>query len=231
VLELEPERQDAREALVSCLLDADVRAYVEALPLLEEILRRRPDDANVLVLLALCREGLGQAQQAREILDRVLQEHPDHGLALRERGRLALQEGQSVEAERWLRRGLAILPHDFAANNSLLMCLQQQGKTAEVQLQRERVEQLKKCLKRLREITEYQMSRRPYDPALYCEIGILNIRLGHLELGYRWLQLALKQTPNYPPAHAALAEYYEREGDTIQAAYHRQLAQGDSGHR
>ena len=225
VLELDPERRDAREALVWCLLDADVRAYVEALPPLEEMLRQRPNDADLLVLLALCREGLGQTQQAREILDRVLGEHPDDGMALRERGRLALQDGQAIEAERWLRRGLTVLPEDFAANNSLLVCLEQQGKTAEAQLQRERVEQLKKCLKRLREITEYQISRRPYDPALYCEIGILNIRLGHRDLGCRWLRLALEQDANYRPAQDALAEYCPREGDPAQAASHRPFAQ------
>jgi tetratricopeptide (TPR) repeat protein len=230
VLELDPTRRDAREALVSCLLDADVRAYVEALPLVEELLSQRPDDADVLVLLALCREGLGQAKEARAILDRVLQEHPDHVLALRERGRLALQDGQATEAEHWLRRGLAVLPDDFAANNSLLVCLEQQGKTGEAQLQRDRVEQLKTCLKRLREITEYQISRRPYDPALYCEIGILNLRLGHADLGHRWLLLALSQDANYRPAHAALVEYYQKRGDTERAAPHRRLAQEDSDH-
>jgi tetratricopeptide (TPR) repeat protein len=144
VLELDPERQDAREALIFCLLDADVHDYVEALPLVEEILLQRPDNAGTQVQLALCREGLGQTQQAREILDRVLQEHPDHGLALRERDRLALQDGQLAEAESWLRRSLAVLPPDFSAHNSLLVCLERQGKTAEARSLRESLEQAKK---------------------------------------------------------------------------------------
>jgi tetratricopeptide (TPR) repeat protein len=130
VLELDPERQDAREALISCLLDADVHAFVEALPLVEQILRQRPDNAGLHVQLALRREGLGQTQQAREIPDRVLQEHPDHGLTLRERGRLALQDGQLAEAESWLRRSLAVLPSDFSTHNSLFVCLERQEKTA-----------------------------------------------------------------------------------------------------
>jgi Tfp pilus assembly protein PilF len=224
VLELDPERPDARKALVSCLLDADVHAYVEALPLVEELGRRQPDDAGLQVSLALCRDGLGHGQEARTILDRVLRKHPDHGLALRERGRLALQDGQAAEAERWLRRGLAVLPHDFALNSSLLLCLEQQGKTTETQLLRERLEQLKKCHRRLREITEFEMPRRPYDPALTGEIGVLNLRLGQPDLGRRWLLLALSLDANYRPAHAALAEYYEKQGDSERAAFHHRLA-------
>jgi tetratricopeptide (TPR) repeat protein len=210
VLQLDPQRREARMALISCLLDVEVRAYSEALPLLQEMLHQQPDDANAQVMLALCREGLAQPQEAAAILDRVLQEHPDHGLALRERGQLALQEGQATEAEHWIRQSLAVMPQDLVAHNCLLRCLQQQGKTTEAQLQRERIEQLQKWYKRLREITE-QISQRPYDPALYCEIGILNVRLGRPDLGYRWLLYARSLDANYQPAQAALAEYFGAE--------------------
>ena len=40
----------------------------------------------------------------------------------------------------------------------------------------------------------------------------------------RWLQGALNRDPRYGPAHAALADYYERTGAAALAAQHRRLA-------
>jgi tetratricopeptide (TPR) repeat protein len=225
VVELDPERREAHGQLARCLLD--LGQYPEALPHLEEACRRQPDDPNVRVFLARCLAELGHKDQAQQILDGVLSEHPKHGLALRQRGQQALREGQLAEAERWLQQALRVLPYDYEANSSLLECLQQQGESAKAQAQQERVEQLKKLLQRVREISAEQLPARPHDPALHCELGKLLLDLGRTDIGLNWLRSALEQNPRCRPAHAALAEYFQRQGDPDKAAYHRWLAQGD----
>jgi Tfp pilus assembly protein PilF len=41
-----------------------------------------------------------------------------------------------------------------------------------------------------------------------------------------WLLGAVQDDPGYRPAHAALADYYQRRGNTKAAEYHRQRAGG-----
>ena len=84
---------------------------------------------------------------------------------------------------------------------------------------------MKERLERLAEISTRQMSARPHDPALHCELGTLLLGLGHRELGERWLLSALKQDGHYRPAHVVLADYYRVKGDAEKAEYHRRQAQ------
>ena len=223
VVDLDPERTEARRRLALCLLDQG--KYGEALPYLEEVRKRQPGDADVRVSIARCQNMVGEEQQARETLDAVLAEHPKHGLALRTRGQLALRSGQAGEAEKWLREAVRLLPDDYQASWSLYQALQAQHRDADAKAQLARAEQLKERLERLAEISTRQMSARPHDPALHCELGTLLLGLGHRELGERWLLSALKQDGRYRPAHAALAEYYKTQGDTEKTEYHRQQAQ------
>jgi Tfp pilus assembly protein PilF len=164
---------------------------------------------------------------AKEIIDVVLWDDAPTCFACLQRGQLALRDGQPPEAERWLQQALQVLPYDYEANSSLLECLRQQGESAKAQAQHERVEQLKKYLQRVREISAEQLPARPHDPALHCELGKLLLDLGRTDIGLNWLHSALEQNPSYRPAHAALAEYFQLQGDSDKADYHRWLAQRD----
>jgi predicted Zn-dependent protease len=190
-------------------------------PHLEYLRSRRPDDPEVPARLAWCLSRAGRMKQARELLTGVLAEHPNHGLSLRTMGDIAQLAGDMPEAEKWLRRALAVLPNDYSTNWALFQALQQQNKTSEAKAQSLRVEELKKLLDRLGEITSHAMAGRPHDPALHCELGKLLLELGHKELGERWLLSALHQDPRYQPAHLALADYYHDQGDAEKEATHR----------
>jgi tetratricopeptide (TPR) repeat protein len=226
-LQLDSDRHDARWELALCLVEN--HDYAEALPLVVEVRKVRPADPDVDVELALCQEGLGNGDEACTLLEQVLNDHPDHGPGLRERGRVALQAGQTAEAERWLRHALVVLPHDLHTNTYLADALARQGKTSEAESQQARARQIKQWMARLREICELEMSKRPHDPALQCEIGVLEARLGRPQRGYHWLLLALNAAPQLPAIHAALADYYEQQGDAAQAEHHRQMAQPAAG--
>jgi Tfp pilus assembly protein PilF len=71
------------------------------------------------------------------------------------------------------------------------------------------------------ELRSRKLAERPLDPALHAEMGLLEIRAGHPEEGEWWLKSALAVDPDYAPAHQALADLYEKRGDSAKAAEHR----------
>jgi predicted Zn-dependent protease len=222
VLALDPTRADARWRLARCLLD--LGGYDEAVPHLAQLLKDRPDDPEVLVRLARCQSMLGQAELARRTLDEVLEKHPEHGIGLRTRGQFALVAQQPAEAEEWLRRAAKALPADYQTQWLLFQALQQLGKTDEAAAQLRTAEQVRDRVERLGELQSRKLAEQPLDPALHYEMGMLLMRTGHPATGEEWLLSALRLDPGYRPAHAALAEYYDRTGDTARAADHRRQA-------
>jgi tetratricopeptide (TPR) repeat protein len=223
VVELDPRRREARERLGIGLLETG--RYDEALKDLEQVRQWKPDDPDLEVQIARCHERIGRPQQAEEILDAVLAKHPEYGPALRLRGQMLLQAGRPADAENWLRQAVQALPDDYQANWSLYQSLEKQDKTAEAKDQLARAEYLKDRSMRLGEITTREMIMRPRDPALRCELGGLLLKKGLNELGERWLLSTLTLDPHYRPAHAALAEYYQEQGDADKADAHRREAQ------
>ncbi|MGH7224870.1 MAG: tetratricopeptide repeat protein, partial [Gemmataceae bacterium] len=140
VLDLDPERADARWWLALALLD--IGEYRKAYQHLQILQRQRPDDADLRVRMAMCLWRLDQEQDARHVLDRILAEHPHHGLALRTLGQISLTAGRFAEAEPWLSEAAHVLPYDYGAQNALWECLRQEGKAEEAETQRERKELL-----------------------------------------------------------------------------------------
>lgn len=223
VVQLDPERLDARRWLAFCLME--IGQFDEAVTHLDTLRRHQPDDPDLPVRLARCQSKLGKIDRARRLLTGVLARHPNHGLALRTRGQVALMEQQPAEAERWLRRAVRVLPYDYESHYALGQALAQQGKKTAAKAQSKTTEDLKKRQERLGEIKSHDMTMRPHDPALHCELGMLLLSVGYPEVGVRWLHSALHQDPHYGPAHAALADYYAAHGNADQAAYHRRQAE------
>lgn len=224
VVALDPEQEEVRWRLARCYLENG--QYADALSHLEFVAGRRPGDPDVLSRIARCQNMLGKTKQARQTLEAVLKEHPEHAQALRARGQMALMDGDAASAARWLRDAVRAAPQDYEANWSLYQALKLlPGKEVAAKEQAARAEQVKEQTEKLTELTTRKMSERPHDPAVHCELGTLLIRMGHKEVGHRWLLSALKEDPGYRPAHAALADYYQARGEAEQAAEHRQQAQ------
>jgi predicted Zn-dependent protease len=222
VLAQDPTRASIRWLLVHCLLE--MGSYDEALPLLEQIEREQPDDPEVLVRLARCYNMLDRPAQAREVLDEVLRAHPEHALALRTRGQFALADSQLARAEAWLRQAVRHWPTDYQSNYLLLQALMQQNKTEEAKAQKRITEEVRDRSERLGQLRSRTLSERPLDPALHYEMGMLVMRTGNERVAVGWLLSALALDAAYRPAHAALADYYQRQGDQERAAEHRRAA-------
>jgi tetratricopeptide (TPR) repeat protein len=223
VIERDPARTATRWRLAVCLYD--MGRHEEALPHLEIVAREKPNDLEVKVRLARCCALLRRGEEAQHLLDAVLAEHPACLPALRAQGQLVLAAGRPAEAETWLRRAVAAAPNDYQANWLLLQALQQQQKTTEARVQMAQTEKVKEQAERLGTLQTSTLSQQPLDPGLHTEMGVLLLKQGHKEVAFGWLQSALRLDASYRPAHAALADYYQAEGDAERAAHHRRQAQ------
>ena len=157
------------------------------------------------------------------MLDDLLAEHADYVPALIERGKLALDTVQEEEAERYFRTAMQLAPFDALANYNLYLCLLRRGKKEEARELAKKREKIEKDMNRMDQLSR-EVALRPHEASLRCEAGTILLRNGLKEDGRRWLLSALREDPAYAPAHAALGEYYEKEGNDSLAAFHRQFA-------
>jgi tetratricopeptide (TPR) repeat protein len=218
----DPEYDEARLRLANSRIENGESA--KAVSHLEYLRDRQPDNPEVLVRLAFAWDATGRLAQSLALIDEVLARHPDLPAAVSARGQLAYRAGRPAEAERWLRRALAANPFDRMAHYVLQQCLEQQDKRAEAEAQKKELQRVEKIMLRMIEITNRLMPKRPNDPGLQYELGQILTRMGHEELGVRWFHNALRHAPDYRPVHAALAAYYDRIGNSEQAAWHRERA-------
>jgi tetratricopeptide (TPR) repeat protein len=207
-LEVDPDHEEARLGLAVALIDA--RNVAEAAEHLERLRQSQPDNLPVQVGLAECREAMGDKAEALRLLDGVLAQQPQFAPALSQRGQLALENGQSEEAEAWLRQALSYNPMDHRARYNLILCLRNSGKEEEAEREQRDLRQREEDLARFNEIVTKDMLEKPRDPALHCALGQLLLRGGQREEGLRWLQSALTLDPQYAPARQALAEYQQK---------------------
>jgi tetratricopeptide (TPR) repeat protein len=204
----------------------NVGRYDEAVGHLEILRQHQPDDIDVLARLAICRHFSGQDREANALLDTVLAQRPNHGLALLTRGQMAQDKEQLEEAEEWFRQAAKALPYDYKAHWMLSQCLRkQEGKTKQAEAEEAYANQLLDRWSLFSDITVHQMSQNRNNPALFCEAGKLMFELGNPEGGKRLLRSALVLDQHYVPALTALADYYEKQGDGTTAEDYRRRAQ------
>lgn len=197
-----PGNERARLKLADTLLIAGTPE--EALGHYRLLAERWPDRVEVRLGLARCARRLGDPAGAAKLLDGILAELPEHPEALFERGELALEQGRAAEAEPLLRRAAARLSNDRRVQYALSRCLSRLGRAKEAEAVDARVAQLDADLRRLTEIRQ-EIMKRPTDPALRCEGGLIFLRNGDRQEGIRWLRLALRLDSGYEPARTALA--------------------------
>jgi tetratricopeptide (TPR) repeat protein len=221
-LEIDPELDVARDQLAAVLVE--MHQPREALPHLEYLVKRRPDQPSLTVRLAQCRDLLGQQEEAVRLLDDVLARYPNYHAALAERGKLALNAGQRDEAEVWLRKALAQAPGDATLLPLFNTCLLQQGKLEESQALEARLKQAKTDLERIFQLVHHDIQADPGNAELQYEAGMILLRAGAHSEAQRWLENAVRLDPRHTKANDALAGIYERQGQGARAAKHRRMA-------
>ena len=225
-VQVEPDNERARSHLAETL--AVMGPPEEAAEQFEWLRQRHPESLPARLGLARCWRQMGRMEEAQQLLDALLAEYPPHAGVLTERGRLALESGDTKRAADWLRQAVTLAPNDREALYNLSRCLQQSGRDAEAREYEARFDRADVDLKRLGQLTK-DVLRQPHDPALRCQVGMIFLRNGQEQEGIRWLHLALREAPDYGPAHQALADFYQRTGKPELAARHRQQGAASRG--
>jgi tetratricopeptide (TPR) repeat protein len=200
----------------------------QAAPLFEQLHREQPESIPPALGVAQCYGRLNRTREAVQLLDAFLTRYPADVSLLLERGRLALQMNQAAEAEGWLRKAVALVPWDYTANYTLLLCLTQQRKDAAVRELQERVRRIEEEGARLTQLTD-RLKLHPYDLDIRCELAQAFLRHGHDQEALRWLHSALKMNGSYPLANQLLAEYYEGRGEPALAQPYREALAAAGG--
>jgi tetratricopeptide (TPR) repeat protein len=227
-VEVDPSDVVARQGLAQVLLEFR-KDFAEAADHYERLWQTAPD-STVAQGLARSWQILGRTEDARRLLDDWLTDHPNDPLILMERGRLAQEEDASELAMNLLRRAVALAPYLIEANHALYQCLNRQGQKAEAEECLARIRQAKENREQLTVLTR-RLRQTPDDADLRCQVAQLFLQLGQEEEGVRWLHMTLQSRPRHAPSHLALANYYDKIGQTSLGAQHRRLGNQGPGVR
>ncbi len=221
-LKIQPENYRIRLQLARALLRQ--KKIAEAVRQFEQIL---PDHRERAVLLGLarCRDQQGLPDQARQLLEELIEKHPQDVEALILRGKLDMEAGRKADAEVWFQRAHAAHPNHYEATFQLAQCLLGQGKKKEAEPYQRQVAQIDAYRRQLDKLRK-QSLENPGDLMPRYEAGLLALKNGDEEEGIRWLRGILNLDPRHKDTHAALADYYERRGQADRAAFHRSQAAG-----
>ena len=94
------EVSDFKYRLKTALAEVRNRDYVAADLLLEELMREKPKDLNVLLLRAAAQTGMGSNYAAYRTLEKAMRTHPKSYLPYYNLANLVLQMGEGLEAAR-----------------------------------------------------------------------------------------------------------------------------------
>jgi tetratricopeptide (TPR) repeat protein len=221
-LAIDPELDQAR--LRAAIHMVESSAAQDAMPHLDYLRRRQPENAMIQLLQARCHDLLGESDEAIKILDELIERHPDFGQALAERAKFARRAADGAEAERLLTRAAVLEPGDYIINHACYQCLVANGKLKEAKKLDAHLAQLQDDVFNLQKLVQFRMEGNPSDPELHYQAGSIALRAGAVKEGVRWLESAVKLDPKHAPSHRMLAVYYQRMGQPGKAASHLEQA-------
>jgi tetratricopeptide (TPR) repeat protein len=175
------------------------------------------------IQLALCYRSLGEGENARKILQQVLQqdygtivrsyqsveEAPEHFEAAATLGDLESEAGNYQEAYKWLKLAVDKNPRDLTARYSLALTLRRLGQVEQSDNMIAEVQKARTALERANPLRD-RIAAKPDDLEARLELGKLLLENESMRMGRFWLQSIFKFDPNYREAHRALADHYRQ---------------------
>jgi predicted Zn-dependent protease len=222
-LQIAPWQSIMRWRLAEVLLE--MGELEEAAALLGQCAEENPQNPDVLTSWATCLFRRSEPERARELLEQLLGDSPDHFEARRLLGEIELGQGRFPEALEHLRSAARQRPNDMTTRNALGRVLQVLGRTDEAQGHFDYVVEAERALGRVERQLRLVL-KRPDDAELRCQIGTALLKYGSPDDGAKWLRTVLQLQPDHPGAHQALAAYYEARGDWPSARAHRRSRGG-----
>jgi tetratricopeptide (TPR) repeat protein len=220
-LDRDPNLDQARLGLAQQLSNA--RQFNDARREFLAYLERNPKDAAALVGLGRIAMLDGSSDDSRRYFEAALAVDPRQPEALKELGQLDLRLGNFRKACERLQLLTGIDPFDhevcYAYAQSLKLC----GDDARARAELAKAVRLRKEQAEIVELKS-TLRRNPQDTDARFQVAKWMLDHGHRDEGLNWTKEILRAAPRHVPTHRILAEYYEKNGDTGLANYHRLLA-------
>lgn len=232
-LTLAPHKTRMRRQLAEVLMDND--EFDAAGKEIALCRAENPDDDELDFLSAQLAHQQQKLPEALQLLDRVIEKEPENVAARQLRGRIQLELEKYDQAADDLQWVVRREPTDTVAREALGRVLQLQGKRDAAEEHLQFVSQATQVQSEVSRLIRQTLSQ-PDDVELRFQIGQMVNEFISPEDGAKWMRTVLELQPDHVGAHVALANYFEQNGDRLQALFHRQklvtleqgVAPGDS---
>lgn len=218
LLDRSPRDANLRRTVMSLAFSAG--RYLESEQQCRELLNSQPSDATLRSMQSQIRRAQGDLSGAAAILDELLKEQPLLTSAMMSRAALFDEMGQPEKSVPLYRE---VMQRDSSrqlqAGYQLSLALERVG-------QAEEAAKVMAEVRHRREIEAAQeaMKSQPGNLDLEVRYGEVLIAAGRESDGLGVLQTIVARDRQCKPAHAALADYYDKHGDVKRAAEHRERA-------
>ena len=221
-LNLAPQRVDIRLRLANALLTLQQTSH--AASHFQQLLKTCPNSSEVLTGWGRTLVEQGQLNQAREIFTKVLMAHPDDYGAILALGQLELNANHLEQALALLQQAVALNPDDPEVRNALAGALQRAGRASEARSHFEFVAKAQETNLRIQTLRERITASATDLEARYELSELLRDKRNQTDR-IVWLRSIIEIDPKHQRAHAALAEHYEKTGNSDLALIHRTMSQ------
>jgi tetratricopeptide (TPR) repeat protein len=161
--------------------------------------------ANTLTLESSCRRGLGQVDEARDLLREAQELDPLYAPAKLTLGTLYIDSGDADQAVRVLKEAIRIDARNSKSHFQLSQALRQLGQVEDADAELQRMLEIQKLEREFSDL-HATAAKQPDDAEVRFRLGDLARQLGKLELARMWFRAALAINPKHAQANAALLE-------------------------
>jgi len=194
--------------------------YPEAEEICRELLKTQPHDASMRSMLAQIRRAQGDLAGAATILDQLLSEQPKLTSAMMSRAAIYEEMGQVEKAIPLYREVMQIdSTRQLQAGYQLSLALERAGQSAEAAKVMAEVRHRREI-----EAAQEAIKSQPGNVSLEIRLAQTYLAAGQDDAGLMLLENLVARDRDCAPAHAALADYYDKHGNPKRAAEHRRKA-------
>lgn len=218
---LAPDNDEYRLALANALQNRLKAA--DAIVLYEQHLQKHPQSLEALHGIAQCAATDGDMETAVRVMRTAMEASPDDFSTRKLYGEILLSAGDAATAVTVLEKAHREVPEHANLAYTLGRALKECGRGAEAEPLFAFMEECRPQLDRLLAM-ERELRRQPNNLTLRMQIAGITAKYVSRRDAIRWYQNILLVSPNYAPAHQALAELYRLVGDEKLTEYHSNYA-------